>query len=433
MPTDLGPIQTLRISGGRSYILPARQLGSVRKAGIVLVMFGLVVTGFMCTWMGMPTYEGIKMLREGEWFGWLLIGFGLLGSPGLAIGLGMIGLGIAIIFNLLRAEVELLDDRIVSIERVGPFKWRRSRKLDQIKRFELVRALEGKSNRKRRQSRGISEMGEILSKEPGARLLAIEVSGESIKPMKMAGGFPVEILRPLVMDLADRMGESERAKLFDSGRGGVEVIDFQPDSEADEQTRIEAEEKTMRVQPAGSKVVVERYDEGLTLTVPPMGVWKGSSGLFTFGLIWTLFCGGIFTTIIIISALGGGDTNINGTGEWVFFGLFALLFLGVGAGVLAAGIHMGRRKVVIDVIAGTLLLTSSSPIRKRQLEWSVDLLDDVDMGPSGMEVNGRDVMCLRVTPKKSHDNPSKWLSGRDDEELQWLAATIRHELGMASG
>ena len=43
------------------------------------------------------------------------------------------------------------------------------------------------------------------------------------------------------------------------------------------------------VQPAGSKITIERFPDGLTITVPPTGIW--SQGLFVFGLIWNGFLG----------------------------------------------------------------------------------------------------------------------------------------------
>ena len=74
------------------YILPRRNLGKMRRLGWVPIAFGLFVTVFMFFWMWGPIASGLRSTGVGRWLG---IGFGLLGLPGVAVGFGFLGAGLA--------------------------------------------------------------------------------------------------------------------------------------------------------------------------------------------------------------------------------------------------------------------------------------------------------------------------------------------------
>ena len=42
-------------------------------------------------------------------------------------------------------------------------------------------------------------------------------------------------------------------------------------------------------QPNSSPIEVEEAADGVTLQVPPQGIWRGSKGLFVFSLFWNGF------------------------------------------------------------------------------------------------------------------------------------------------
>ena len=61
------------------FTLPKRKLGDLRRfawAPLAMGVFGLV---FISLWIAMPLTEGLKLVQQGQPFGWLFAAFGLLG------------------------------------------------------------------------------------------------------------------------------------------------------------------------------------------------------------------------------------------------------------------------------------------------------------------------------------------------------------------
>src|SRR5581483_9571852 len=65
-----------------------------------------------------------------------------------------------------------------------------------------------------------------------------------------------------------------------------------------------AAEETRLPQPPGSQIVVERFADGLTINVPPAGLWRGSHGLFAFGVLWVGFMS-VFTPLFLAGLFSG--------------------------------------------------------------------------------------------------------------------------------
>lgn len=107
---------------------------------------------------------------------------------------------------------------------------------------------------------------------------------------------------------------------------------------------------------------------------------------------------------------------------------FLALFWAVGVGLLLASINMGRRRAIIDVVGGTLLISQPSPFGTLQREWSAEQIDRVVTGPSNMKVNNVPVIELQVHPRTG--KKFGCLSQVNDAELHWLAAEINQALGL---
>jgi hypothetical protein len=169
--------------------------------------------------------------------------------------------------------------------------------------------------------------------------------------------------------------------------------------------------------PAGSPIEINRFDDGISITVPPAGLWRGSKGLFFFGLLW---CG--FMTVFTAVMLGAGAFSDIEANIWLVL-LFVALFWLVGIGLLLGGINMGKRQAGLAVAGGTLMILQTGLFGKKQREWPLSDLSSIHVGPSGMEVNGVPVLQLQI-----HDADGKQvglLAGRSDEELEWLAHELR--------
>jgi len=420
------PFTTEPIAGGVRYVLPRRVLGKARYAGLALAGMGLFTTLFMCLWMGLPIAGGVDLLRDGEWFGLLLIGFGLIGLFGLIPGLGMLIAGLAVFTNKTTPLVEVRDGKLIAIEKFGPIKWKRKRPMDKVRRLTII---EGLSSKRKHRSDDQPEPIELFTDDgESGELLTIEATGDGIKPLKLAPGYPAEILRPLADALAEKVNAAGPAKLFERHEAPtIKVVEAQsePVSEPADRDRIVAAD-----QPGDSKVVMDRHADGVTLNLPPTGIWKSAGGLFSFGLIWTLFCVVIFGGMLATMVFGEGEFESDLPGIWgpIAVVAFALVFFAVGIGMLLAGWNMGKRRAVLDVVGNTLLFSEVAPLKTRQMEWAADDLRSVAMGPSGIESNDKPIMCLLIEPMRG--KAVKLMTGRSEAELAWLAALLRVELGI---
>lgn len=175
--------------------------------------------------------------------------------------------------------------------------------------------------------------------------------------------------------------------------------------------------------PAGSTILCERFADGVTIQVPAAGLWKGSKGLFVFALLWNSVVA-LVSFCLVGGVLGANRNNQMGDGWWVL-PLMGLLFWGVGIGILLAAINMGRRRAALAVTGGSLMVLQTGLLGSKRRLWEPGEVEDVRTGPSGMKINDVPVLELQI-----FDGGGKLglLSGRSDEELEWLAGELRSAL-----
>jgi hypothetical protein len=174
--------------------------------------------------------------------------------------------------------------------------------------------------------------------------------------------------------------------------------------------------------PAGSAITIERFADGVTIQVPPAGLWRGSHGLFAFALIWLAI-----TAPICVCVGGGiiaGADNAQGNEAIIWLlPLMMALFPLVGIGLLLAAINMGRRKAALAVTGGSLMVLQTGLFGSKQREWPPGEVEAIRAGPSGMTVNEKPVLELQI-----YDGGAEKfgvLAGRTNEELEWMAAELR--------
>src|SRR5438874_13652786 len=122
--------------------------------------------------------------------------------------------------------------------------------------------------------------------------------------------------------------------------------------DADAAADMEEEAIPPPAQPAGSQIAVERFADGVTITVPPAGLFGGTQGLFVFALIWNGFVG-VFTAVMLGVFLGTAAKHDQAI--WIAPAILSIFWL-VGIGVLLASINMGRRQAAFAVTGGTLMV-----------------------------------------------------------------------------
>ena len=379
------------------YVLPARDLGKARWAGLAPLGMGVFVMIFMFFWMSGPIRTG---LGSQGWARMLFIGFGLLGLPGVAAGLWCLRLGWLIVSDKSRSEILLRNGRMYAIERAGLVTWRRGRVSSGIRKLVV-------------QKGGAHAAPEGRAAQPylGDRAVIIAES-EAAKPMWLAPAYPVAVLKPLADDLAARFAWMTRAEsAAPRAVPPVTVVER-------EGTARTPEEPIER--PAKTDIALQELPDGVALTVPPMGLMKGSRGLFTFSILWNSFIG--FFLYVMLFGKSSQRPPVGAV-------LMILLFLAAGVAMLAGAIVMGRRRVLIAVTRGVLAFRSTTPFRTVEQRYEVGEIESISVGPSGVESNDQPLMEVQIhmTGKRRKVG---LLASRTRNEQEWVASVLRHAAGL---
>jgi hypothetical protein len=176
-------------------------------------------------------------------------------------------------------------------------------------------------------------------------------------------------------------------------------------------------------QPPGSDVQVERFPEGITLRVPPAGIWKGSAGMFQFGILWSVAIVG-FTILFLVAGVAQAGNVSGALGLLAMMSIFGL----AGACMLVAGWRMGKRESVVAVVGESVMVMQTGLRRAKRREWPRSEVKTVRAGPSNISVNDEPVVELQI-----HGSKGKlfgMLAGRDVRELTWMATLLRQALKM---
>jgi hypothetical protein len=314
-------------------------------------------------------------------------------------GLWVVRLGLFILAG--HSEIEVAHGWLHAIERAGPVRWSRRRRIDDIRRLAVKRAADAQ-DRQPAEVRHLARLPIDLS--------AIAVECEKKSPLLAAAGYPHEWLLALAHDLSRRC---ELAALESPNKPRIVVADL-----GDEQ----AQQAEALQKPAGSNITLEEHADGVTLHVPPAGLWKGSKGLFAFSLLWNGFMT-IVTGGFVWALLAGGAGHLDA----LIFVAFIAAFWAVGLGLMLAGINMGRRCAVLGVVGNDHLLVLQTGIfGSKRREWDRGQLEEIRAGPSGIETNGVPIIELQIIPRRG--KKVGLLAGRENDELHWLAAVLRHSL-----
>ncbi len=403
MPNPLPPeIQCEPLfPNGQRYVLPRRGLGCI---SIIPVLMGLAILAFMTFW----SWGFVGGIMQA--FGPAGMLAGLFAAPGFLAALAAIAIGFAMRFG--HSEYQITEDQLIAIERIGLLRRRRRGPIAKLSKFALSTAA----------SAGNDDTPTPL---PINGRGAIRIEWTRGKPWWTAIGYPRELLKPLSDELARQCNTA-------ISEPGITSSEDAPEIEATEDEPVHFDPKNRHAvsvdlleRPENSRVQYEPLDDGLTLRVPPAGVWKGSAGLMVFAILWNGFMV-VFTSLVVASMFGGAGKGPEGFWERIGFGCFLALFWAVGIGILFSALHMGRREAAIAVTGGSLMVLQTGLFRSKSREWQPGEIAAIRSGPSGMEVNDVPVMELQIMPKDG--KKFGLMGGYNEQELAWVATLLRQAL-----
>lgn len=405
MPSPLPPeIKVHTTPRGELIEMPPRDVGCMKIIGVPLVLIGL---GLICwglyvvlfdagvlNWLSNGKYGGNQPLDPFK--GFFAVMWFLFGSAPIYIGTFLLG-G--------KSTIELRDDVLIARQTLGPARRKRKVPIKDIRTFQI------KTSRS-------DEAPEAIGQMMGA--LNVIVADDKLR--NITWGYPKDTLRALALYLTESCEQRTGSKLVmdEHVRIGIEERTLGDDTPDPDDTVDEPIERSPR--PDNAVSAVEVRDDGVTITVPPVGVWKGSKGGLGFSIMWNGFmlfitCGWVFA-----GKQGGGDL--------LFVAGILGLFWVIGIWMLIAAINAGRRMAILDVVGDTLLITRQNIFGTKQQEIPRDNIRSIRRDKSGVEIN--DVPILNLQIRLYEGKKISLFSQLDDRELSWLASELRGALDVPS-
>lgn len=372
---------------------PGRPLGKFRLAGVIPIGFGLLFIGMPASSM----LDFVKRMLSGSSGGFEFVFVGFL-SLFVMAGLVPVGIGLFILAGRTRLTVTREKIRITEI--AGPVRWSRRIRIGNVQNLEVVR--------RKRAAAATASVGNAAGVEDLAVLTAQMKTG---KALAIVMGYPAEVLNAAageILTVTNTSGAQLRVEEKEKELASHEV-----------DTRI----AQRREAPSGTNVVTNFGPNGLEFSVPSRGMMKESAGFLMAGIIWTVVCSGIFSLVLF-----QGSRRVS----WAQVAAvlpFALLFLGIGAAIILISLHLGSRAWKLKADSQGLNVSMKSWLRRKEWHWKRDELQAVKFGDSGTKVNDRSLLQLQVIDAQGRK--TGLMTGRSEEELDWLAWTLSERLGLA--
>jgi hypothetical protein len=382
---------------GARYRLPPRRLGPYRFVGLALLIFGLI----LCAAPILPTWKLVQAMRNqlpaDEGLLWL-------GAWALCVlfcraGLYVAPVGLFILGG--HSEIEPRGAKLYAIECCGPVRWTWERATAGLRRFFVSEGLEplnlfGKLS--------IGPLGTLCVLTPEWKAV---VGGPKARSMWLAPGYPRPWLVALAGDLVRRCLPADPAALPLPG-ATIPVLEQAPDF---------SDYEELAEQPAGSRITVERADEGLRLVVP-RGVRNGP-GWYIAGGFLCIMAFAFATKFFDDDAVRDMPLRLN-----------VLLFAAAGIGAISfilAQAKLTRRRVELAVRGGALIVLQSDLFGARQRQWRREQVADVFV-LHHPDSEGPDHWELQIQPHPGAGDAFRLLAYRDASELRWLATVLRRAL-----
>ena len=402
MDTPAPPFEVTETAIGRVYRLPERHLGALHYLA-ALPLF--VALGSATLLVQMFISRAGRQLDEWAW------SFLILTTLGWGRACYTLASLAASLWNG-RTEIRVGDDTSVAAAdctgwfrlRLGKLKAGAARKLILA---EIV--LFTDASGKRRTVAG------------GLWQLSVETDGG--RKTRLAIGHPRGTLSPLADELASRLALAPVSRVNPETGEAVGEVELAPIPVVVEEPAVP--NRDVFEQPADSRIEVERHPDGVTVSVPPLGVVKSGCGLLAFGTIFSII-GVTLLVSFINQQFAPAPPRGNQGPTWL-----GIVFLGVGVGAIVGTIHFGRKRAALAVVRDRLLTLETGPLGSRRRSFIRAELLDIACGPSNVSSNDKSLPQLQILVHGGVA-PVGMLTGRDETELKWLATALRQALGLPS-
>ena len=412
MPANLPPeIKFIPTPTGERYELPQRHVGCLRVAAWPIIIFSvfnavfglyisLIGSGLITTYKnGSSNSDPLIVLFGIAWFLIMLL-------PVL-LGCFMIG-G--------HNTIEVRNEWLTATHHSGPLRLWRKMRINNIRTFHIRTGNPGNK------LSGIHPMTGILK--------ADLVGGQR---RILAWGYHKDTLQALALHLTERFQLHLGATLLDPKHASIPIEEHLsgPGSLIEglgklthkkikplDTPNIPQGPDVNAPKPTYTDVRLELHESGLTFTIPPVGIRKGSKGILTFSLSWNLFIA-LFTGLWLYDY-----KNTQGWNVYVIIS-FALLW-GLGIATLIVAINIGKRRAIIDVIGETLLITHQSIFKIKQQEVHRDNIESIRLEYCGKESD--DVPILNLQINCTQGKMITMLNQLSNNELAWIASELRKAL-----
>ena len=389
---------------GPRYLLPDRGTGPLKLMAVCVLGIGCLQVGFALFWIFGVSGVSIKATPvTGN------IVSALVGLPFLAIGLGIVALGVVALYG--RCEIELWRAELVARERVGPFRWTRRIPTKDIRRFTL-------------NSDTVLNHGQPEKSGPKRDIVVLKAEVGTAEPRFIVVGYPRVWTKALAARLAADLAEQTGAAPLPMATDEEEVYyrprtDLRPGEVGGLGTRVVVHGDQFDP-PAGTTLRIKEQAGGIVAVVPPQRVRSS----LAFAILWLGLTG-----IIGWGITGGPETQkrhgIDTKGiPAEFFGVLGL----IGFAELVGAVSRMRRKASLRASRGELIIVQQSFFGSETFKRDVGQLSTIGVGASGVEVNGVAVRELEVYD--TNGERYGFFSNLTEVERLWLATHLRHATGL---
>jgi hypothetical protein len=406
-------------------VLPRLQLGPWRYSGLFLIVFGLVFAGFPLAMIGSMT----GMLRGPGAAGVPLLFFAILSAvavPFVLAGCAPLFIGLFIL-ACGRFDLQVTPRQLRTVMRVGPFHWTRKRPLPAVTGLRVAR-----------------HAPQEAPNMTGVRGAALLADCSARKPLLLAAGYPQALLVTAANLLVEELQRRNYTQILRPGTAGAPVpaVSVEPaprddataedDSEASahaggaKRAEVVPAEPEALAPPPNSKIICLTDADTLTFVLPRTG-FRGAAGFFLFfSIFWNAVSWAVFSVFLVDFIRQPNAGEVLGL-------LFMLVFVAIGVATFLGAIQLAYRKAVILATRDALVVTQKGPVRNREFQWAPGQISSIRREHSGTKINDRPLSELRIY---SQDAGHKgFFDGRDEAELNWLAASLRefYRLVLRSG